>query len=70
MISRLIVMRKNFKSDNKADGYTAPHESPSDAAKHATQRMEEHTVHIYDGKGDPWPIGTDDKWMSNSKKKS
>ena len=53
------------------DGYTAPHNNKTDSERHSTSRGDDHTTHNYDdgsGRHDPFPIGGNDKWISNDKK--
>ncbi|MEM3245632.1 MAG: hypothetical protein QXN16_02590 [Candidatus Micrarchaeaceae archaeon] len=55
------------------DGYTAHHDNKeTNSQTHSTSRGDAHTTHNYDdgsGRYDLWPIGGNDKWISNDNKK-
>jgi hypothetical protein len=49
-------------------GYTSHHDNDSDSCNHSTSRGDDHTTHNYrdnSDRYDPWPVGGNDKWISN-----
>lgn len=45
------------------------HHNWYDTNDHFTYRGNNNTAHVYDPKGLPWPMGTDDKWLNQDSRR-